>query len=133
MNRSALFTGLKGKRDVQPKKNLQALYRAEGMMTNRKVNLGYVGYKVAPKTFSQVIDYSTRRGVDPCYNINHFVIRLPPRFTQAYGQGQPSGGNGRTTGRSMVNPRPQNLPILTPRSNLAGAAPSTLGLGMSAR
>ena len=132
MNRTGLFTGLQGKRDAQPKKNLQALYRGEGAFTNRKVNLGYVGYKVGPKTFSQVIDYSTRRGVNPCFNINHFVIRTPPRFTTAFGQGQPSAGNGRTTGRSMVNPRPQNLPILLPRSNLAGAEPSPLGLGIRA-
>tara|TARA_Y100000310_G_C20538624_1_gene742113 strand:+ start:345 stop:752 length:408 start_codon:yes stop_codon:yes gene_type:complete len=128
MNRTGLFQGMEGKRELNPSKiRADALYRGEGMMTNRKVNLGYDGHPHAPATFSGVIDYSTRRGVMPCKGITKHVIRNPPQFIPQHGL-MPVGGNGRTTAPSMANSRPLNIPILRPRSSVNAALVNPLGI-----
>ena len=105
-------------------------YRCEGYSTNKKATIGYVGYEVAPKSFNGVQDYSTRRGVKPCFQINRFVLRNPPRFNRTHGL-MAIGGQSRTQNPSVVNPRPLNIPILLPRSNLNAALPSSIGIKMT--
>ena len=128
MDRAGLLQGMSGRRETPASKiRADGLYHGEGMMTNRKVDLGYDGHPHAPATFSRVIDYSTRRGVMPCKGITRHVIRNPPQYPASHGL-MPVGGNGRTTAPSMANPRPLNIPILRPRSSVNAGLVNPLGL-----
>ena len=122
MDRQGLFQGMLGEVEMNPKLlKPRGLYVGDGATDNRKVNVGYVGYKKAPPMFSQVIDYSTRRGVLPCYNINRFVIRNPPKYGPTHGL-VPVGGMSRTQNNNLANARrPINLPIQQKRSNINAA------------
>ena len=126
MNRTGLFQGLEGAVMVRPNKDLEVTYKGRGKPDGTTNILGQ-GYKVAPKMFNQSIDYSSRRGVKPCYSITRMVGRTPPLLPASAGL-MPVGGQGRAQLPSMVNPRPQNLPILVPRSNLNAASRSPLGI-----
>ena len=129
MNRTGLFQGLHGTRAVVPNQDLAAGMRRTGKSepTNRNTDIGYSGYPTPPKQFSGVLDYSTRNQVLPCEGYGRFVLRAPPQYNAQHGL-MPVGGNGRTTAKSMVNPRPLNLPIQVPRSNFHAGLPSRLGI-----
>jgi len=74
----------------------------------------YKSEPIAPKTFSNDIDYSTRRNVLPCKGITHHVLRPEPPPAAA---GMiPIGGVGRHQGPALSQERPVDLPIL-PMSN----------------
>ena len=128
MNRASLFQGMKGKKETTPASiRANAQISGKGHSYNRDVTFGKVPYKKAPAMFSGVIDYSTRRGVLPCYNINRFVLRNPPEFIPQHGL-RPQGGQSRTQNPSWANPRPLNLPIHQPRSSMNGGLPSRIHL-----
>ena len=127
MDRQGLFQAMQGKREMSPAAlKPRGLYVGDGATDNRKVNIGYVGYKKAPAMFSEVIDYSTRRGVLPCYNINRFVGRTPPKYGPLHGL-VPVGGQSRTQNNNLANARrPLDLPIQKHRSNINAAIPINL-------
>lgn len=135
MNRASLFQAMEINPPKQKEPSLntiraKAVFPCEGYSTNKRATIGYVGYKIAPKSFNGVQDYSTRRGVKPCFQINRFVLRNPPRFNKTHGL-MAQGGQSRTQNPSVVNPRPLNLPILLPRSNINASLPSSIGIAMT--
>lgn len=128
MNRVGLFQGMEGD-SMLPAQAIRANAKqaGRGHSYNREATIGYVGHPPAPKTFSEVIDYSSRRGVLPCYGITHFVLRNPPEFGKTHGL-IPQGGQSRTQNPSNVNPRPLNLPVQIPRASNNAAESSSLGI-----
>jgi len=126
MNRTQLFTAMKG--DDEPDSyslRTTAKQAGRGHSYNRSALIGYAPTLKAPKMFSEVIDYSTRRGVLPCYGITHHVLRNPPEFGKTHGL-VPQGGQSRTQNPSNVNPRPLNLPIQIKRASNNAAVSSTI-------
>lgn len=136
MNRTGLFQAM----EINPMRGekepnietirAKATFPCKGYSTNKEATIGYVGYEVAPKSFNGAIDYSTRRGVKPCFQINRFVLRNPPRFKASHGL-MALGGQSRTQNPSVANPRPLDLPILIPRSNINASLPSSIGIKMT--
>jgi len=128
MNRAGLFQSM-GINNPKEKENfVSSLTTKVGFADNNRPALGkdvneYREYTKAPNMFSGVIDYSTRRGVLPCYSINKFVGRNPPAFDKTHGM-MPMGGMSRTQNPSLVNPRPLDLPIQIPRSSNNGGMPT---------
>ena len=118
---------MKGDIEVSPKAfQPRGLYIGDGAHDNRDARFGYVGYKKAPEMFSQVIDYSTRRGVLPCYGITRHVLRNPPSYSNAHSY-HVVGGMSRSQNNSLANARrPLDLPVQKHRSNINGALPITL-------
>ena len=128
MNRVGLFQGMQGDMETPPQAiRANAKLAGRGHSYNREATIGYVGHPPAPKTFNGCNDYSSRRGVLPCYGITHFVLRNPPEFGSTHGL-IPQGGQSRTQNPSNVNPRPLNLPIQIPRASNNPAMASSLGL-----
>ena len=133
MNRAGLFQGMKGRKEIPMSKiRADATYSGRGHSYNKEATFGKVPYKTAPATFSGVIDYSTRRGVLPCYSITNFVLRNPPEHIAQFGL-RALGGQSRTQNPSWANPRPLNLPIHQPRSSVNGGMPSSIALPGLAR
>lgn len=130
MDRQGLFQAMKINNPREKEKDVSKLTAEVGFSDKKRPFLGkdvnkYGSYKKAPNMFSGVIDYSTRRGVLPCYSINKFVGRNPPEFNSTHGM-MPIGGMSRTQAPSLVNPRPLDIPIQVPRSNINGAFPTTI-------
>ena len=130
MNRAGLFQAMSINNPREKEKSVSSIMSDTGFADNKRPFLGkdvnkYTEYTKAPKTFSGVIDYSTRRGVLPCYSINKFVGRNPPEYGSTHGM-MPMGGMSRTQDPSVVNPRPLNIPILTPRSNINAGVPTKI-------
>ena len=122
MDRSGLFQAMEINNPKEKQKSVSSIMSVTGFADNKRPFLGkdvneYTKYTKAPPMFSGVIDYSTRRGVLPCYSINKYVGRNPPEFGKTHGM-MPIGGMSRTQNPSFVNPRPLNIPILIPRSNI---------------
>ncbi len=126
MNRTGLFTGMQGIEEPDSYSiRANAKQSGKGHSYNRSALIGYDPTLHAPKTFSQVIDYSSRRGVLPCYGITHHVLRNPPEFGKTHGL-VPQGGQSRTQDPSNVNPRPLNLPVHITRASNNAAMPSRI-------
>tara|TARA_R110000803_G_scaffold11402_2_gene34088 strand:- start:519 stop:932 length:414 start_codon:yes stop_codon:yes gene_type:complete len=136
MNRASLFQAMEinpARGQKEPMMNTiraNGKYPSEGFSTNRVATVGFSGYPVPPKQHSGVVDYSTRNGVKPCFNINRFVLRNPPQYKASHGL-MALGGQSRTQNPSIANRRPLNLPILHPRSNLNASLPSSIGIAMT--
>lgn len=113
MNRS-MFESLSGKKELLVK-SPTANY-GEEMMLNKNVNK-YEAYTPAPLSFAGVSDYSTRRGVQPCFEQNVHIGRRPPALDGTAGL-VPQGGQSRTQLSAPYNNRPLDIPILRPRSSL---------------
>lgn len=131
MNRAGLFQAMSINTRKEKEKTVSSLttdatMSGKGRSYNRNVNIGqYSKHPKPPPMFSQVIDYSTRRGVLPCYGITHHVGRNPPQFGKTNGM-VPQGGQGRMQMPSVANPRPMNLPIHQPRSSINAGIPSSI-------
>lgn len=127
MDRASLFQGLQGSKEPSVVKlTTSATYVGRGSTTNRDVNI----YERVPNCLNimnQTNDYSTRRGVLPCYSINKFTLRTPKPGSKTSGM-IPLGGQSRTQAPSVVNPRPLNLPILVPRSNVNAALNTSIAI-----
>ena len=137
MNRAGLFQAMSinTRREKEPDTytlRTDGKLAGRGHSYNRKATFGKVKPPPAPAMFSQVIDYSTRRGVLPCFNINRFVLRNPPQYGKTHGL-IPQGGQSRSQNPSLVNPRPTNIPIHQPRSSFNAGLPSSIPLPMVAR
>jgi len=113
MNRT-VFQSFQGKKEAIVK--IPTAEYGEELNLNKNVNK-YQKYTVAPLSFAGVSDYSTRRGVLPCFEINIHVGRRPPRLGETAGL-VAQGGQSRTQAPAPYNRRPLNLPILRPRSSL---------------
>ena len=117
MNIATLFQPLEGEKELSPYKFMtKATYRGDPLKVLKDVNK-YKPYTKAPNILNQAIDYSSRRGVLPCFSINVKVGRNPPRYDKTHGL-RPIGGQSRTQEPSLVNKRPLNIPIQIPRSNI---------------
>lgn len=117
MNRATLFQPLEGKKELSPYKFIaKATFRGDPIRLLKNVNK-YREYTKAPNILNGAIDYSSRRGVLPCFSINTFVGRNPPRYDKTHGL-VPLGGQSRTQAPSVVNKRPLNIPIAIPRSSI---------------
>lgn len=130
MNRAGLFQAMSINNPREKEKSVSSIMTDAGFADKNRPFLGkdvneYTKYKKAPNMFSGVIDYSTRRGVLPCYSINKFVGRNPPEYGSTHGM-MPLGGMSRTQEPSVVNPRPINIPILIPRSNINAGVPTKI-------
>jgi len=130
MNRAGIFQAMSINNPCEKEKSVSRIMTDTGFADNKRPFLGkdvnkYTKYTEAPPMFSGVIDYSTRRGVLPCYSINKFVGRNPPEFGPTHGM-MPIGGMSRTQNPSFVNPRPLNIPIQIPRSNINPGFPTTI-------
>jgi len=107
MNRTALFSGMDGN-------PLQAneIGFATGL-TGHPVNMKKVNvFDVEPidyntKNIPQVVDYSTRNSVLPCYSITHKILKNPP--AEALNKVQSMNST------TPYNPRPTDIPIQMPR------------------
>jgi len=107
MNRTALMTGLDGI-------PLQAneIGFATGI-TGHPVNMKKVNvFDVEPidyntKNIPQVVDYSTRNSVLPCYSYTHKILKNPP--AEALNKVQSMNST------TPYNPRPTDIPIQMPR------------------
>jgi hypothetical protein len=107
MNRTALMTGLDGI-------PLQAneIGFATGL-TGHPVNMKKVNvFDVEPidyntKNIPQVVDYSTRNSVLPCYSYTHKILKNPP--AEALNKVQSMNST------TVYNPRPTDIPIQMPR------------------
>ena len=124
MNRAGLFQAMSINNPKEKEKSVVSLMTDVGFADKNRPFLGkdineYTKYTKAPNMFSGVLDYSTRRGVLPCYSTNKFVGRNPPEYNSTHGL-MPLGGQSRTQEPSVVNPRPINIPIQIPRSNING-------------
>jgi len=130
MNRAGLFQAMSINNPREKEKSVSSIMSDTGFADNKRPFLGknvneYTKYTKAPNMFSGVIDYSTRRGVLPCYSINKYVGRNPPEYNSTHGM-MPLGGMSRTQDPSVVNPRPLNIPILIPRSNINAGVPTRI-------
>ena len=107
MNRTALFSGMDGN-------PLQAneIGFATGL-TGHPVNMKKVNvFDVEPidyntKNIPQVVDYSTRNSVLPCYSYTHKILKNPP--AEALNKVQSMNST------TVYNPRPTDIPIQMPR------------------
>jgi len=117
MNRATLFQPLEGKKELIPHKFIaKATYKGDPLKVLKNVNK-YREYTKAPNIMNGAIDYSSRRGVLPCFSINTFVGRNPPKYDKTHGL-TPLGGQSRTQAPSVVNKRPLDIPIQIPRSSI---------------
>jgi hypothetical protein len=113
MNR-AMFQSFEGKKELVVKSPTANF--GEELSLNKNVNK-YQEYTKAPLSFAGVSDYSTRRGVEPCFEQNVHIGRRPPMLGPTAGL-FPQGGQSRTQAPAPYNTRPLNIPILRPRSSL---------------
>ena len=86
----------------------------QGSDSNASTPRVYKSEPIAPKMYTNDIDYSTRRNVLPCKGITHSVLRAQP--PPAAAGMLPIGGVGRHQNPALSQQRPTNLPLL-PFSN----------------
>ena len=137
MNRAGLFQSMSINTRKEKEPDIYTLrtdakIAGRGRSYNKDATFGKYKPPVAPAMFSGVMDYSSRRGVMPCYSITHFVLRNPPQYGKTHGL-VPQGGQSRSQNPSLVNPRPMNIPIMQPRSSMNAGLPSSIPLPMVAR
>jgi hypothetical protein len=126
MNRAGLFQGMQGTKMKRPNKDLEVNQPSNGRPAGMTGAI-YGKYYKSPKMFSEVIDYSSRRGVKPCFTITRHVYRTPP-IVEASAALRPVGGMSRSQNPSMANTRPLDLPLQIPIGNINGVDNSPLGI-----
>lgn len=123
MNRAGLFQAMSINNPREKEKQVatlltKACVEYQKICFKQPIN-EYTKYRKAPNIMS-VPDYSSRRGVLPCFSITNFVFRNPPAYGNTHGL-MALGGQSRHQSRSMVNPRPLKLPLQIPKSNVSAA------------
>ena len=110
MNRTSLFAGM----DDKPL-TVSEISFSSGLVGNapphlKKVNVLDVKYiPFRSQNLPQVIDYSTRNSVLPCYSITQKILKNSSQYGNNRIHVQPMN----TT--SVINPRPSDIPSQIPR------------------
>jgi len=133
MNRAGLFQAMEGGKEPSVS---QLTFSAQSINRGRpSFDLGgnvnkYNKVTYIPNIFPQVIDYSQRNGVLSCYSLgNKKVLRTPPQFDK-YRVNLTNGIAGIARGQnpSIINPRPLDLPVQIPRSNINAAFKTNISI-----
>jgi len=131
MNRTNLFQAMSGGREP----TVQSISFSATSSNNGRPFLGkdvnpYEAVKFVPNMFTQVMDYSQRNGVMACYQLgNKKVLRAPPKYDKhRVNLTNGIAGIARNQNASVINPRPLNLPVQIPRSNINAAFKTNISI-----